>query len=164
MLFDQLFHAHRSFVYQQAYRLTRSVWHAEEIVQEVFMRVWIHREKLPAITDQKSWLFIITQRLAFDYFVKLSKDRTVLKKFPRPGSAESSDAFFTRKCEQLLKEATQQLSPRLQEAFVLKYYKHCKKAEVARIMNISVFTADHHIKKSTFLVRQYVLDKLEIAA
>jgi RNA polymerase sigma-70 factor (ECF subfamily) len=164
LAFTRLFTDYRGKVYNQVYGMTRSAWHAEEMVQEVFMRVWIHRDKLAGIKDMNSWLFIITKRLAFDYFVKLSKERTTLKNFPRRGNADSSDAFFTRKCEQLLNEATQRLTPRLQEAFVLKYYKHCKKAEVARIMNISEYTAIHHIKKSAFLVRQYVLDKLEIAA
>lgn len=164
LLFNQLFCSHRGFVYQQAYRITRSAYHAEEIVQEVFMRVWIHREKLSAVKDMNSWLFIITKRLAFDYFVRLSKERTALGNFPRKGSADNADAFFTRKCEELLDEATKQLSPRLREVFVLKYYKHYRKAEVARIMNISTCTATHHIKKSASLVRQYIFNKLEMAA
>lgn len=160
----RLFREHRHFVYQQAWRITRSGYHAEEIVQEVFMRVWIHRQKLSAIKDMNSWLFIITKRLAFDYFIRLSKERSALGNFPRTGSAAISDAFFTRQCEDLLAEATQQLTPRLREAFELKYYRYCKKEDVARIMDISICTATHHIKKSASLVRKYIFDKLEMAA
>jgi RNA polymerase sigma factor (sigma-70 family) len=68
--FQKLFETHHATVYNHAYRMTASSWHSEEIAQDVFLRVWIHREKIASIKDMESWLFIMTKRFVVDYIRK----------------------------------------------------------------------------------------------
>lgn len=161
--FTDLFETHRAAVYQQVLRMTRSGWHAEEIVQDVFMRAWIHRDKWEAIADMRAWLFIITKRRVFDYVVKRSKEKSFYAVYSRgEGMSQASDVLLPFQCCQLLSEAEQQLSPRQKEVYYMKHMKGVGQKEIARCLNISEFTAIRHIKSSISIVRKHVLLKLEM--
>jgi RNA polymerase sigma-70 factor (ECF subfamily) len=143
--------------------MTRSQWHAEEIVQEVFMRVWIHRSKIHSIKDIKSWLYIITKRIVFDYVVRLSKERNFLSMYKRSENVSyTDDALLPARCRCLLAEAEKKLSPRQKEVYYLKQVKGLHQREIARILNIAVLTAVHYIKSSVSAVRKHVVMNLEM--
>ncbi len=162
-LFRQLFEAHRQAVYSQVFGMTRSRWHAEEIVQEVFMKVWIHWAKLSGVRDMNSWLYVVTKRVVFDYVVRLSKERKFLSLYKRYETFSfTDDALLPARCRRLLTEAEQKLSPRQKEVYYLKQVKGLHQREIARILNIAELTAVHHIKSSVSAVRKYVLMNLEM--
>ena len=161
--FTSLYNNYQNFVWQQVFSMTRSAWHADEIVQEVFMRVWIHREKLAGIKNIKSWLFIVTRRIVFDYVVRLSRKKHFLATYKRNASeSNNDDALLLVKCRRLLAEAEQQLSPRQKQVYHLSHVKGIPKKQIAEILSISEFTAINHIKKSNFIVKSYVMARLEM--
>ncbi|HEY0271703.1 MAG TPA: sigma-70 family RNA polymerase sigma factor [Chitinophaga sp.] len=68
--FRHLFNDWWDTVYSAALRLTKSPEMAEDLAQEVFIRVWDHREKLPALDNMGGFLYTITRNLARDLFRK----------------------------------------------------------------------------------------------
>src|SRR5262245_46787550 len=48
-------------IYNTCLRFLHSPHEAMDLVQEVFMKLWIRRATLPTITDFKAWLFITTR-------------------------------------------------------------------------------------------------------
>lgn len=160
--FTAIFEQHRLSVYNQAYRMTRSRWHAEEIVQEVFFKVWIHRNKIEEIRDIQSWLFIITRHLVFDYIVKISEERKFLATCKKSSSIHNSDALLPSKCRQLLMEAEKLLTPRQKQVYHMKRVEGLHNKDIARILNISEFTAKYHSNKSASIVKKHILTSLEM--
>jgi len=160
--FTKLYNEYRVLVYEQVMRMTRSAWHAEEIVQEVFMRAWLYRNKIAAIRDIKSWLFIVTKRIIIDYVVKLSREKNFLSTYKRNAPVTNYDALVPFKCRQLLSEAEQQLSARQKQVYDMKFIKRLHQKEIARQLNISEFTAIHHIKTSASIVKNHILMRLEM--
>lgn len=160
---SSLYHTYRKKVYVQAICMTRSKWHAEEIVQEVFLKLCIHRAKLSTVKDIESWLYIVTKRIVFDYVVKISKEQSFLSSYKRSSAFYFvEDALLPQKCRRLLAEAEQKLSPRQKEVYYLKYVKGLHQKEIAKVLNIAELTALHHINSSVSTVRKYVLMNLEI--
>jgi DNA-directed RNA polymerase specialized sigma24 family protein len=47
---------------------------AEELVQEVFMKVWVHRERVAEVENFEAWVFIITRNLSFNYLRKIARE------------------------------------------------------------------------------------------
>ena len=160
--FNELYHQYKDFVYQTAYRMTRSRYHAEETVQEVFARAWRHRVKLSVIADKKSWLFIITKRIVFDYVVKLSKEKKFLSTYNRNAFPDHSEALLPLKCRQLLAAAEQRLTPRQRQVFYMRQAQRLSKSEIARRLNISEATAVHHLKTSARIVKHHIWQKLDM--
>src|SRR4051812_16283227 len=56
-------HAESVYLWAQRYANGRQGW-AEDLVHEVFLKVWEHRAELRQ-EDVKGWLFRVTQNLAF---------------------------------------------------------------------------------------------------
>lgn len=72
--FQQLFEKHHKDIFRYAYSLIKSREHAQEIVQDVFIKVWVKRETLKPNLSFKSFLFTIAKNLSFNFLVKASRD------------------------------------------------------------------------------------------
>src|SRR5262245_18528573 len=73
--FCALFELFSPKVYAFSLKLTHSESTAEEIVQEVFMKVWINRESLAEVEYFPSYLYTITRNHSFNVLKKLSLER-----------------------------------------------------------------------------------------
>src|SRR6185503_2560959 len=71
--FETIFHHYRPKIYSSAYQLFGNIQMADELVQEVFLKVWLNRDKLPHILKFDSWLFIIARNQVFDMLKLLAK-------------------------------------------------------------------------------------------
>lgn len=60
--FATLFHHYQQHLLRVVYQFVKSQALSEEIVQDVFLKIWTGREKLPEIQQFRSWLFILTSK------------------------------------------------------------------------------------------------------
>lgn len=159
--FTRLFEKYRLVVYRQAFRMTGSVWYAEEAVQEVFLRVWVYREKLVSIRNMRSWLFIVANHIVFNQLAKLSREKRIVAVCRHNIYTDLSDPMIPFKCRQLLAEAESKLTPRQKQIYHKAHVKGLSKKEIARDLNLSEFTISNHIKTSAFMVRNHILMRLK---
>src|SRR6478735_11143470 len=59
--FSKLFFQFKDRIYSIAFKLTKSTIAAEEIVQEVFLKIWLKRASLTEIENFSAYLFIIAR-------------------------------------------------------------------------------------------------------
>jgi RNA polymerase sigma-70 factor (ECF subfamily) len=64
--FTELFHRWQSFLATHIYRITESRELAEEIVQDVFLKIWQTRETLSEIQSFKSFLLVVSKNHALN--------------------------------------------------------------------------------------------------
>ena len=64
--FELLIGEHYDVLYRVAYRFTRSVHDAEDLVQEVCVRAYPRLDELESLDDPRSWLICILRRLFID--------------------------------------------------------------------------------------------------
>ncbi|MES1249215.1 MAG: RNA polymerase sigma factor, partial [Chitinophaga rupis] len=64
--FAKLFYTHHQELADYIFLLTRSMPFTEEIVQDAFTKVWLHREKLTGITNFRSYLFTLSRNHTFN--------------------------------------------------------------------------------------------------
>jgi RNA polymerase sigma-70 factor, ECF subfamily len=62
----ELVHQYSATLYRVAYSVTRNAAEAEDVVQETFLRVLRHQEKLHEVRDPRVWLVRITWNLVLD--------------------------------------------------------------------------------------------------
>ncbi len=76
--FKALFALYARLLFPFLARLTGSETDAEEIIQETLLRVWIHRDELPALEKPRSWLFRVASNQAYNWLAaKASQERTI---------------------------------------------------------------------------------------
>jgi len=64
--FEALVQPHFDVLYRAAYRMTRTVHDAEDLVQEVCVRAYPRLEELAALDNPRGWLLCVMQRLFID--------------------------------------------------------------------------------------------------
>ncbi len=163
--FHKIFDHYRDKIFSFAMYLTKTDFLAEEITQEVFVRIWNAREKLPEIEIFCAYIRTIARNVASNHLKRLAIEKIVIKNlseseknFPRSNDGtESLDSLF-----RIHQEAIKILSPKQQKAYTLHHIQGLKNQDIAQIMNISVYTVKEYLKNATKSVRKYVETKVDL--
>ena len=75
-------------LYRVAYSVTRNAADAEDVVQETFLRVLRHRNKLAEVRDYRVWLVRIAWNLVLDR-KRRAKTRPQVGRFRRSGTGSA---------------------------------------------------------------------------
>ena len=151
-----------STVYHFCLTLTGSEVETEELVSDVFVRIWQKREILNPAYPLKSLLFKISKDLAWNQLRKRAsiqeKEANYLKTYSHPVSASGEDEFLFNEYENILQRAIANLSPQQERIFRLRYLQGHNLAQIAEQLNISKNTVKVHLAKS----KNYVLHALNV--
>lgn len=122
---------------------------AEDVVQEVFAKLWEDRDTYTVNTSLKALLYTMVRNRALNANRKQKNAATSARPQDiddRPKREEGADeALAAKNLRQRLSEWIEDLPPRRKEAFVLSRYHGLSHEEIAKIMDISKRTADTHV-------------------
>lgn len=153
--FRQLFEAYKNKVYSYAIHYTDNTEEAEEIVQDVFVKVWLHKESLPGLERFEAWIFTITRNLSFNSLRKQARQASIINKAETvEAEGEQADQqLLYKEQERLLQLAIKQLPPQQQLVYKLYNEQHLSAADIARQLNISHSTVKNHLSLATRTIR-----------
>jgi RNA polymerase sigma-70 factor (ECF subfamily) len=146
--FEIIYHHYRPKIYSYAYQLFGAVQMADELVQEVFLKVWLNRDKLPHILKFDAWLFILARNQVFDMLKLLAKETTARQQMARLLDPEANfveDQLLDKENELRLRHALDHLSPQQKLIFTLSRHQGMKHDEIASRLNISRNTVKTHL-------------------
>lgn len=162
--FASLFNLYKHKVYALGISLTRSEFLAEEITQEVFMKLWVNRETLSDVVYFNAYLRTIARNLAFNYLKRIACERMVLNRIMQKDTgvdqSTESDIVYND-YHKLLLEAIKNLSPQVKKVYILCRYEGLKQKEIARRMDISYYTVKEYMKKAHSVLAEYLDEHLE---
>lgn len=146
--FGQLFDKHYKWVYNKAYRMLGDYRDAEEVAQDVFLKVWQKLSKWD--TEQGSfqaWLNTVARNTIIDAIRKRNRDPVVSfdvspedderplneHEDPRPGPEKQLEAQEAR---ELIESSLQLVTkPNHRIAWILRHLEGYSIAEIARILD-----------------------------
>jgi RNA polymerase sigma-70 factor (family 1) len=139
--------------YTGMFELARSVTHsaeaAEEIVDDVYLKLWLNREKLSEIRNLKVYLFVCVRNLSLNYLEKIRGKKYVnieeIDFEPSDFTSYPEDILHLADLKGMINEAVNSLSPQGKLIFRLVKEEGLKYREVAEILDISVKTVEYHI-------------------
>lgn len=159
--FTQLFHHYQRHIYDIAVRLTHSNIIAEEMVQDVFTRIWLRRNELTQIRDFKSYLFIVVRNEAYRTLKNISSRRARLRELEEEETVLFHDhvhqELLDKEYAALLQQAVKRLPPMQQQVYHLLKEQALKRDEVAARLNIRPETVKRHISQAMRSIRAYLL-------
>jgi len=146
--FGTLFHHYRPGIYSYSFHLLGNSGLADELIQEVFLKVWLNREKLRDIVKFDAWLFIIARNQVFDSLKQLAKETTARRQmasFLVTNGNIVEDQLLSKENEERLHHALDRLSPQQKLVFTLSRHQGLKHEEIAHRLNISRNTVKTHL-------------------
>jgi RNA polymerase sigma-70 factor, ECF subfamily len=157
---EALVRLHARLVYRISYLLLRNHHDAEDATQETFVRVWRHRDRLPAVLDQKAWLARIAWRVALDRRKKgddISLTDAAEAVFNLYAAGESAEKIASDKqMAVLLDQVIATLPGKLREPMLLSLNQELTNAEISRVLSIP----ETSVRTRLFRARQILRQKL----
>lgn len=157
--FDALFYKYERRLYGFCLKWLRSPEEAEEIVQEVFLRVWTTRAALDEHQLFNAYLIRIAKNLIYNQ-LKKKVHRHAYEHYQQRHQTiahhtTEEDVDFTF-LSQTVRQATEQFSPRRQQIFHLSRVQGQTNQQIAQQLNISVSTVENHLNAALKLLRQHL--------
>lgn len=152
--FDSLFGAYSSKLFGFAFKYFRNESDAEELVQEVFVKVWENRQSLKSEYSFRSYLFTIALNQIRKYYNKKAASLRYLESL----SAETftSEAGNNENYElalQKLNSIIDTMPPRRREIFIKSKLEGKSSKEIASELNITPGTVDNQISEAIRFIR-----------
>ncbi|MFZ0595332.1 MAG: sigma-70 family RNA polymerase sigma factor [Bryobacteraceae bacterium] len=130
--FSRLFDQYHGMVFRTAYRLTGNAADAEDVLQNIFLRL-IRRSPGHQLSDEESYLRRAAVNASLDVLrAKQTSSAVPLDEISVP--TKESHANEIREC---LRRAFARLSPRAAEIFALRYLEDFTNQQIARTLEIS---------------------------
>jgi RNA polymerase sigma-70 factor (ECF subfamily) len=160
--FRQLFEAHGEALRRYAQRIVRSRETAEDLVQEVFLRLWRAWDRVDVGPNIRAYLYATTRSQALNHLRhEQSEERARRMNFPRgiagddaalppAGEANVETDEIVRAIERVL--AT--MPPRQREVAALRLRHQLPTAAIAERLGISPRTVEVHIARATKALRE----------
>lgn len=154
--FSELFDRYGKRLYHFSMGYLKSVEDAEEIVQDVFLKIWNSREELLVDKSFESYLFTIAKNAILNT-IRKSKSEQVYLNYVKlhPGKdVLLDDELNFNELEKAYNEAIDRLSPRKKEVFLLSKEQSLSNADIAQKMNISVKTVENQMTSALSEIRK----------
>lgn len=138
---------------------------AEDLVQDVFVRLWLSDGFLQVNTSLKSFLFTCTKNRALDYIKHESIKGKYAKRFKKGTEVILPDEmweFAESELREIIHTALQQLPPRTHEIFELSRFKGISNDEIAEQLQISKRTVEVQISNALKILRKELKDYLPL--
>lgn len=165
--FTQIYHRFFKSIYIKVLAMVKDKDITDELVQDVFLKIWQKREEINLELHFNAYLFKVAHNLVFDFFRKAAKDSKIMAHLMN-GAIEqylhSDVQYEAKENEKFLSEAIAQLSPQRKQIFIYCKLEGKSYKEAAAQFEISVATVNSHITASLKFIREYILDKNKTSA
>lgn len=156
--FARVFHHYRGRIFYTALKFLKSRELAEEVVQEVFLKVWIKRGDMVKVINFEGYLFTMARNLIFDGIKAIAQEASAKKELAHnPRHVNGTDDLVSEtQYEALLHKAVNELPPQQKQIFRLARVEGLSHQAIATQLQISRLTVKTHMAKALQTIRQSI--------
>lgn len=156
--FRELYLRYKDKLWYYCFGFLKSKEETDDIIQEVFIRLWeLHSFMNPDLSFS-SYLYTMTRNRVLNYFrdmdVEIQVKRALAVKTPIEEETTESTLIFAE-YQQILTEAIEKLSPQRKKIFNMSRIENLSHKEIAQQLGISVYTVQEHISESLRFIKAY---------
>lgn len=146
--FEILFQQYYARFYNFVRNLIKDSHSTEDIVQNVFMKVWINRGKLCPDQSIHNYIYVLTKHEVLNH-IRDRKAYTQIEKlimFEHPeGIAVNDDSFHFRDLDGRIRKIIASMPEQRRKVFIMSRYRGMSNKLIAQTLSLSVRTVDRHI-------------------
>ncbi len=156
--FAKLFEHHHNKIYGVALKLTRSAVLAEEIVEDVFYKIWSGRSRLLEIQNFNAYLFTITRNHVYKTLQQIAKNYQTINlvensEIVAPGRTE--DYVLDKEYTSILHQAVTRLPKQQKKVYSLIKERGLKREEAASVLDLKPETIKFHLAEAMKSIRSF---------
>lgn len=164
--FTELYNRYHKAVYGYLFAQLKTQHHTQDILHEVFIKIWEIRMQLQLKSTFSAYLFRICHNKAVDFLRKMAADRLFRKELLIQYKQSSDYPSITleelERMDSLVEEALEQLTPQRRIVFDLCRKQHKSYQQVAEELGISPNTVKEHMTKALATLRGFIRHRVNL--
>lgn len=158
--FAILFDRYHPRLFHFIVNLVKSKEVAEELVMDVFLKIWLSRDIISSIENFDGFLFKIAYNKSIDFFRAAAKDKTVAdiiwERMEIPAQSYADAPLLMQEYENKLREAIDLLPPKRRKVFDMSRNEELSHGEIAQALGISKNTVANTIVEAKQFIKSYL--------
>lgn len=164
--FTALYRHYSGPLYINFLRMVKDEAIAEEIIQDLFSRIWLKRETINIEKNFSAYLYRTGYNLVMDFYRKVKRDQVLYDKFRQIATENYShieEILHLKDSQALISKALDTLPPQQRKVFELCRIEGHTYKEVAEILGISHHTVKEYFVKANQAIRKYITGNVDTA-
>ncbi|MCG6187303.1 RNA polymerase sigma-70 factor [Maribellus maritimus] len=152
-----------NYYYPKLYAFAKSFLKVDDdindILQEVFVKLWLNRQKIKSVDTFNSYLFTITKNHIISYFRIKSKNHEFESRLKEIASTEQTTEITDIEYKEIkgkLEDIIDQLPEKRKIIFKLSRQDGLSHAEIAEKLDISIKTVEDHIRHALKFIKKHM--------
>lgn len=155
-VFEDVYHTYFDLLIEKVYRLCKEISIAEEIVQESFVQLFLHREKLKDAEGIYPYLYVVSKRLAISHFRKKVNQEQYQDYYAHiweESVGESQKRIEEKDLLDIIHKAVDELPKQQQLIYRMNKLEDKSYREIAETIGLSKNTVRNHIASASKIIR-----------
>lgn len=164
--YNTLYKAYSKPLYLRILRMVKDVDIADDLLQELFIKLWDKRKNLDTEKSFQSYMYTVAQNMMYNHFRKVARDQALTQSLllnVADHCLSGEELLENKQAAEILKQAIDLLSPQRKQVFHLCKIEGKSYEETSQIMGISTATVNSHMTKSLQSIKEYLLKHQDIA-
>lgn len=157
--FEDIFHHYNQFLFPFILSKTKSNEFAEEIVQDIFIKLWDKRETLTEVENYRSYIYTMAVNFVYDHFRKAALNKKIQKHIFQTVAGHSNtteEVIELKGTQALIDKAVEQLPAAQKKIYLLSRQKGMTHEEIAGELNISKRTVSNQVSSALQFIKDYL--------
>lgn len=155
--FQLIYDKHRNRIYQTAIKFLKSPIIAQDVVQDVFMKLWFERHKIEPSKPVEAWLYTVAKNNILNKLRKIANDwkaidllsHTILQSENNTVQKLTEGEF-----KQKLQSAVSKLPEQQKVVFILSRFEKLTYIQIGEKMGISPLTVKTHLSRALYAIKK----------
>jgi RNA polymerase sigma-70 factor (family 1) len=163
--FAELFRRYDRRIYPFVLKMIHAQTLAEEVTQEIFIKIWQHRDKLIAIDQPEAYIFTIAVRHTLDHIKKRLNEQKMLQGLSAiqlQSHNDTEEHLLLHDKQALIQQAVDQLPPQQKTVYLLSRQQGLSYEDIARQLQLSPNTVRNHLVKALQFIRTWLDERDKI--
>jgi len=165
--FKMIYDHYRPLVYSFALKYLKSAEQSEEVVQEVFLKIWRLQDQLLTIHTLDSYILTMTRNRSFDFLRRMKLEFVHMEPLSfhiDHSSNDTEEGILLRDTKRVLDAGIALLPPQQRLVYTLCHIEGKKHEDVASELQLSPETVKRHMKLALKFLRSYLGKHTDISA
>lgn len=158
--FQRLYDRYRSRIYQTAVQYLKSPLLAQDVVQDVFMKLWFERANIKEDQCIEAWLYTVAKHNLINRLKKIAREWKAMDGIKLITATEvnnTSNKVQESYYHQLLQNAIRELPEQQQKVFQLARNEELTYIQIGEVMGISPLTVKTHMSRALAHIKAYFI-------
>lgn len=154
--FREIFETYHKRLYYFVFSFTKSDFATEDILQEVFVKVWMKRETIDPSCSFDSYIYIIARNQTYNHLRRIANQESLKKEVWRNlkhYDRQTEDTVLLSEYQNIVDDILESLPVKKRSIFILSREQGKSNQEIADLLNISPKTVKNHLWKTLQLIK-----------